>query len=115
MQHDIMEYKGLIGKVGFNANEKTFFGEVVGAKIALNFQGDSVEQLTTCFHTAVDEYFEFCQEQGIAPEKSWKGKLTFRPRSDELRQKIWITASAVDLSVNEWLNAVVEKELDAIG
>ena len=111
MLKNMMEYKGMVAKVGLDIEDRAFHGEVIGVRTALHFTGRTYEELTTCFHTAIDEYLEFCQEQDITPEKTWKGKLTFRPRSDELRQKIWIRAVSDDMSVNEWMNHVVEKEL----
>jgi predicted HicB family RNase H-like nuclease len=111
MLKNMMEYKGMVAKVGLDMEDRVFNGEVIGARTALHFTGRTYDELTECFHTAVDEYFQFCQEEGITPEKTWKGKLTFRPRSDELRQRIWIQATSNSMSVNEWMNNVVEKEL----
>lgn len=105
---NLMEYKGLAGKVSFDAQDKTFYGEVIGARTYLSFAGKSATALEKSFHSVVDEYIDFCKDQDIAPEKTWKGKVTFRPRSDELRHRIWLQATANNMSVNEWMNTVIE-------
>lgn len=109
---NVMEYKGLVGKISYDAQDKIFYGEVIGGRTFLSFAGKSADELEQSFHESVDEYFEFCKEQGITPEKTWKGKLTFRPRTDELRQKIWLRATANNMSVNEWMNRVIESAVE---
>lgn len=106
--NNAIEYNGLIGKVHFDAEDKMFYGEVIGVRTFLTFAGKSADELEQSFHAVVDGYFEACKEHGITPEKTWKGKLTFRPRSDELRHQIWIKATSNDMSVNEWMNKVIE-------
>lgn len=110
---NLMEYRGLSGKINFDPEQKMFCGEVMEARTFLSFAGETVSELETSFHQVVDGYMEFCAEQNIQPEKSWKGKLTFRPRSDAMRQQIAIVAATNDVSVNEWLNEAVEKALYA--
>jgi predicted HicB family RNase H-like nuclease len=105
---NLMEYKGLAAKVSFDAQDKTFYGEVIGARTYLSFAGKSAAALEKSFHSVVDEYIRFCKDQDITPEKTWKGKVTFRPRSDELRHRIWVQATANNMSVNEWMNTVIE-------
>lgn len=103
-----MEYKGLAGKVSFDAQGKTFYGEVMGTRTCLSSAGKSAAALEKSFHSVVDEYIDFCKDQDVAPKKTWKGNVTFRPRSDELRHRIWLQATANNLSVNEWMNTVIE-------
>ena len=85
-----MEYKRLAGKISFDAQDKIFYGELIGARTYLSFASKSADAPEKSFHTVIDEYLNFCKAQDITPEKTWKGKLTFRPRSDELRHRIWI-------------------------
>lgn len=35
----------------------------------VNFEGESVNELTSAFHEAVDDYIAYCEEEGI-PEHS---------------------------------------------
>ncbi|MCX4162335.1 MULTISPECIES: type II toxin-antitoxin system HicB family antitoxin [Paraburkholderia] len=108
-----VEYKGFIGKVEYDADDQMLYGSVLGAKTVLSFAGKDGVELDLSFRTVVDEYLGYCAENGIQPEKTWKGKMTFRPKSDELRQKIAIRAELADVSINDWLNDVVEKAVSA--
>lgn len=42
----MMEYKGYIGKVEFDAEAGLFHGEVIDTRDVITFQGDSVAELT---------------------------------------------------------------------
>ena len=37
----------------------------------MNFEGESVKELTTAFHEAVDDYLAYCKDEGIEPDKSF--------------------------------------------
>jgi predicted HicB family RNase H-like nuclease len=111
MLKNVLEYQGLTAKIGLDTHAQIFRGEVIGVRTSLHFEGRTYDELVRCFEQAVDDYLEFCQEQGITPEKTWKGKLTFRPRSDAMRHLIWSQACASNMSVNEWMNHVIEKAI----
>ena len=36
----------------------------------VNFEGESVSELTNAFHEAVGDYLAYCAEEGIEPHKS---------------------------------------------
>jgi predicted HicB family RNase H-like nuclease len=57
---------------------------------------------------AVDDYLAWCKRDGIKPEKSWHGKLTYLP-GDELRHRLLIAASIANKSINEYMNDVLDK------
>lgn len=44
----------------------------------VNFEGQSVQELTEAFHEAVDDYLAYCEEEGIQPHKSYSGSLNVR-------------------------------------
>ena len=52
-----MTYKGYLGSVAYS--EKL-----------VNFEGESVKELTEAFHEAVDDYLAYCEDEGIEPDKS---------------------------------------------
>lgn len=109
--NNTLQYKGFIAKLSISDTENMMYGEVIGVRTVLTCAGRSIAEIKKSFRTVVDEYLVFCSEQGIEPEKEWKGKLTFRPRSDEMRIMMQRKAIEAGESVNEWLNQVVEREL----
>ena len=65
-----LHYKDYIGNVFFSEEDKVFHGKVIGLSDSISFEGESVKELTEDFHNAVDEYLEFCINNGKQPEKS---------------------------------------------
>ena len=60
-----MTYKGYIGSVAFSEKDNLFFGKIEGINGLVNFEGESVKELTEAFHEAVDDYLAYCKEEGI--------------------------------------------------
>lgn len=111
MPKNTIEYNGFVGKVEYDADDHMLYGTVLGTKTVLSFKGKHGEALEESLRNVVDDYVAYCRESGIEPERTWKGKMTFRPKSDTLRQKIAIHAQLANVSINDWLNTVVEKAI----
>ena len=60
-----LKYKGYIGSVAFSEKDNVFFGKIEGIDGLVNFEGESVKELTDAFHEAVEDYLEYCKEEGI--------------------------------------------------
>ena len=108
-----LQYKGFIAKLAASDEENMLYGEVIGARTVLTCAARSIAALKKSFRALVDEYLVFCAEQGIDPEKQWKGKLTFRPCNDDMRIMMQRKAIETGKSVNQWPNLVVEREIAA--
>ncbi len=54
-----MSYKGNLGSVAYNEKDQVFFGKIEGINGLVNFEGESVKELTKAFHEAVDDYLDF--------------------------------------------------------
>lgn len=63
----IMMYKGYIGKVNFDDETHHFFGEVINTRSVITFQGESLIEIEAAFRSSVDDYLEWCKEDGVAP------------------------------------------------
>jgi len=73
-----LNYKGFIGSVSFSEDDNVFFGKIEGINGLVNFEGESVSELTTAFHDAVNDYIAYCKKEGIQPHKSYTGTLNVR-------------------------------------
>ena len=62
-----MTYKGYIGSVNYSDKDQVFFGKIEGINGLVNFEGESVKELTTAFHEAVYDYLAYCEDEGIEP------------------------------------------------
>ena len=87
-----------------------FFGKIEGIDGLVNFEGESVKELTDAFHEAVEDYLEYCKEEGIEPHKSYSGSLNIRI-SPEVHSKIAILAKQAGISINAFIKSAVEKQV----
>ena len=57
-----MTYKGYLGSVSYSEKDQVFFGKVESINGLVNFEGESVKELTNAFHEAVDDYLAYIKE-----------------------------------------------------
>ena len=105
-----LTYKGFIGSVYFSEKDNVFFGKIEGINGLVNFEGDSVKELTNAFHEAVEDYLAYCEEEGIAPQKSYSGSLNVRITPETHRQ-IAILAKQTGVSINAFIKQALEKQI----
>ena len=65
----MIEYKGYIGAVNFDPEIDLFHGTVINTNDVITFYGASVSELREEMQKSIEEYIEFCKEQGKIPEK----------------------------------------------
>ena len=104
--NNTMIYKGYIGSVEFSEEDCLFYGSLQGIKILVDYDGATAKQLIEDFNNAVDNYLEVCTEEGIEPERTYKGSFNIRI-SPDLHKKAAIYA----INHNVSLNSVVEQAL----
>ena len=56
-----LKYKGYIGSVSYSEPDKVFFGQIEGIDDLVTYEGESVQELTSSFHEAVEDYHIFCE------------------------------------------------------
>ncbi|MBQ8956745.1 MAG: type II toxin-antitoxin system HicB family antitoxin [Lachnospiraceae bacterium] len=105
---DLLEYKGYHTKIEFNMESMTLRGKIEGINDYVDFESEDISSIEQEFHSAVDEYLEFCKEVGKEPEKEYKGSFNIRI-APELHKKLALRALKDGIS----LNSEVEKALSA--
>ncbi|MDE6748004.1 MAG: type II toxin-antitoxin system HicB family antitoxin [Lachnospiraceae bacterium] len=106
IKKNILEYKGYHTTIEFDSETYTLRGKIEGINDFVNFESNDPKAIEEEFHTAVDDYLEFCKEVGKEPDKEYKG--TFNVRIDpDLHKKIAVLAS----KNGESLNATVERAI----
>lgn len=101
-----MKYQGYEAIVEYDDQDRLFFGRVINTLDIIAFDGSSVEELESSFHTAVDEYLEDCTKKGKTPNKPFSGRFNLRIPPDLHRQAAH-RAEKEGIS----LNTLVEKAL----
>jgi predicted HicB family RNase H-like nuclease len=65
----MMEYKGYTGRLtALDENQGIIQGEIADINDVVTFQGRNPDELVQAFRNSVDDYLEFCEERGEAPE-----------------------------------------------
>lgn len=105
-----LTYKGYIGSVAFSEKDNVFFGKIEGIDGLVNFEGESVKELTDAFHEAVDDYLAYCKEEGIEPHKSYSGSLNVR-LTPEMHSRVAALAKRMGISINAFIRSAVEKQV----
>lgn len=96
------EYRGYIARVSPDADAQLLHGEVINTRDVITFQGKSVTELQRAFRDSVDDYLEFCQERGEAPDKPLSGKFVVRI-DPELHRAAVAAAALAQKSLNSWI------------
>ena len=63
----------------------------------------SVDELTQAFRDSIDDYLEFCAEQGTEPSKPFTGRLMLR-LPPEVHRKAYVRAQREGKSLNQWIS-----------
>ena len=105
-----MTYKGYIGSVAFSEKDNVFFGKIEGINGLVNFEGESVRELTEAFHEAVDDYLAYCEDEGIEPDKSYTGVLNVR-LTPAIHRQIAMLALQAGISINAYIKDALEEKV----
>ena len=106
--NNTIQYKGYIGSVEFSEEDSIFYGKVMGIRSLISYEGESARELLEDFHGAVDDYLESCKVEGKEPEVAFKGSFNIRI-SPELHKRIYIYAAAHQMSMNRYIEEILEK------
>lgn len=107
-----MTYKGYLGSVAFSEKDQVFFGKIEGINALVNFEGESVKELTESFHQAVDDYLAYCEDEGIVPDKSYSGMLNVR-LTPMVHRQIALMAIRSGLTINAFIKKTLEEKVEA--
>ena len=97
-----LKYKGYVGSVAYSEPDLVFLGKIEGIDDLVNYEGESVTELTAAFHEAVDDYLAYCEDHGLKPEKSYTGTFNVRI-SPMTHREIANLASEEGISINAFV------------
>lgn len=103
----LLEYKGYFGTVEYSEADKVMFGEVLGIRSLLSYEGGNVEELEDDFRAAVEDYFEMCEIHNFPPEKS-----SFSPQNVQLSPNLQTEVEVYSQSKGKTMQEVVEKAVE---
>jgi predicted HicB family RNase H-like nuclease len=97
-----LEYKGYSGSIEYSKEDDLLYGKVLGIKGLISFEGRTGKELELDFIEAIDQYLSDCKEQGIKPDKPFKGSFNVRIPT-ELHQKAALLAMKDKISLNSFV------------
>ena len=100
----MMEYKGYIGVVEYDADDHVLHGTVLGLKDVITFEGASVKDVERAFRESIDDYLAWCAEQHEEPDRPFSGKFVVRLAPD-VHRAIAAAAARDHQSLNAWAAA----------
>lgn len=106
----MMEYKGFIGKVEYDSEARIFAGSVINTRAVITFNGRDVDELEREFRNSVDDYIQWCRDDGVEPERPYSGKFNVRIKPS-LHRKAAITAKGLNMSLNTFIEKSVMNEV----
>jgi len=109
----MMEYKGYLGTVEYDAQARIFHGDVINTRDVITFQGTTVKEIEKAFKDSIDDYISWCKEEGVEPEKPYSGKFNVR-LSPELHRQIAILAKKKHLSLNSFVEKALTDEISML-
>ena len=103
----LLQYKGYSAKPEYSAEDRVFYGVILGIDDLVDFMSDKAGELENEFHAAVDDYLEFCKEIGKEPQKAYKGSFNVRV-SPELHRQAAVCAAMQDISLNRFVENALQ-------
>lgn len=109
---ETLNYKGYIGSLHYSKTDKIFWGKIEMIRSVVTFEADNAHDLEQSFQESVDDYLQTCQEQGITPEKPFKGVFNIRIKP-ELHKAAYEEALRKGVSLNRFVEESITQRLHA--
>ena len=106
-----LEYKGYFTHVEYSPEDKVLYGKIEGIKDLVNFECEKAEDAEREFRKAVDDYLAFCEDNGVEPEKPYKGVFNIRI-SPELHRNAAIVAERKGITLNAFVSDAIKNFLN---
>jgi len=106
----MLEYKGFLGNVVYDAQAKIFHGDIINTRDVITFQGTTVKEIEKAFKDSINDYLNWCKEEGVEPEKPYSGKFNVR-LPPELHKQIAILARKKNESLNRFVEKAIKNEI----
>lgn len=71
-------YKGYRTIIEYDEEEKYFYGKLEGIVDFVNFGTEFEDKIAEEFHSAVDDYLDYCQAKGKEPNREVENDLNLR-------------------------------------
>lgn len=105
-----LEYKDYTGSIEYSKEDDLLFGKVLGIRGLISYEGKTGNELENDFREAIDTYLNDCQNEGIQPEKPFKGSFNIRISAD-LHQRAALLAMEEKMSLNNFVTESIRERI----
>ena len=111
MKH--LEYKSYTGSIEYSREDNVLYGKLLGLKGLISYEGKTGKELEIDFKEAIDIYLADCKNEGIIPEKPFKGSFNVRV-SPKLHQKAALLAMENKISLNNFITESIRERINKV-
>ena len=111
--YNTFEYRGYHGSVEYSSEDRCFHGRILGIRSYITYEGSDVDSIERDFRESVDEYLNYCEKKGIAPEKAYSGSFQVRISPEthkELANRAEASGKKMNTVVAEALESYIAKQ-----
>ena len=110
--NNTMKIKGHTAVISFDPDTAQFRGEFTGLNGGAEFYGASVDALRKEGTRSLQTFLDVCKEHHIEPHKNFSGKFVVRVPTP-LHARVSEAAAAAGVSLNQWVQSALEREVHA--
>lgn len=106
MANNILEYKGYQAIIEFSSEDCALYGKVLDIDDKILFEIEDPNSAFEVFKATIDEYLEFCEEEGKTPDKPYKGVFNVRI-SPSLHKQAAQSARRAGVTLNDFVKRAI--------
>ena len=107
---NVLHYKGYVGSIEYSEADGVLFGEVLGIRSLILYEGNCAKELVADFQESIDDYLEVCEEEGSAPETACMATFNVQLEESALRRAAIYSENA-GVSINSFIAQAIEEKL----
>ncbi len=111
---DCMQYNGYTGSVEFSFEDGCLYGRLLFIDDLITYEGETLPQLESSFHEAVERYVADCLETGRPANKPYSGTFNVRI-GPELHRQAAQAAYKAGVKLNEFVTNAVRQAVEILG
>jgi len=112
MTSQVFDYHGYQGSIEFSLADGVLHGKVLHINDLVTYEGKTLEELEQEFRAAVDDYLEFCAEEGVEPDKAYSGTFNVRV-GPEIHRQLALAAMRSGATLNDTVKRILENWLQS--
>ncbi len=105
-----MTYRSYKGHFEYDEKADIFYGQIIGIRDVVTFQGRSIDELKLALQDSVDDYLDMCKQEDKSPDKPFSGKFSLR-LNPELHSRVAQSAALTKKSINTLVTEAIKNFL----